>query len=46
MQLMKAVLTFRLTGGKEVGPELEKLPEEILPALNKYLFIGQILVFL
>ena len=35
------LVTSRLSGGKEIGPALEKLPEELLPALSKFLFIGK-----
>ena len=35
------LVTSRLSGGKEIGPGLENLPEELLPALSKFLFIGK-----
>ena len=35
------LVTSRLSGGKEIGPALESLPEELLPALSKFLFIGK-----
>ena len=35
------LVTSRLSGGKEIGPLLETLPEELLPALTKFLFIGK-----
>ena len=35
------LVTSRLTGGRETGPELETLPEELLAALSKFLFIGK-----
>ena len=35
------LVTSRLSGGKEIGPQLEHLPEELLPALSKFLFIGK-----
>ena len=31
----------RLSGGREIGPALEQLPEELLAALSKFLFIGK-----
>ena len=35
------LVTSRLSGGKEIGPQLEHLPEELLAALSKFLFIGR-----
>ena len=35
------LISSRLSGGRELGPELARLPEELLPALSKYLFIGK-----
>ena len=35
------LVTSRLTGGRETGPQLETLPEELLAALSKFLFIGK-----
>ena len=35
------LVTSRLGGGREAGPPLDKLPDELLPALSKFLFIGK-----
>ena len=35
------LVTSRLEGLKEEGPPLSDLPEELLPALSKFLFIGK-----
>ena len=35
------MVTARLEGEKDEGPRLAELPEELLPALSKYLFVGE-----
>ena len=35
------LVTSRLGGGREAGPPLDELPDELLPALSKFLFIGK-----
>jgi hypothetical protein len=35
------LVTSRLSGSLQQGPNLAELPEELLPALNKFLFIGK-----
>ena len=35
------MVTARLEGEKDEGPRLADLPEELLPALSKFLFVGE-----
>ena len=35
------MVTARLEGERDEGPRLAELPEELLPALSKYLFVGE-----
>jgi hypothetical protein len=35
------LVTARLEGERDEGPALAKLPDELLPALSKFLFVGR-----
>ena len=35
------MVTASLEGERDEGPRLAELPEELLPALSKYLFVGE-----